>query len=77
MRAEQAEVALVTAFLCRSLSVAAVKEQEFSLLGRLEGLGQGAAAAGRGRSFALQQPPQGPCPECLSGEIDPQEFKLA
>ena len=54
-RAEHAEVALVTSFLRRSLSVAAVKAQAFSLLGRLEGLGQGAAAAGRRRSFALQQ----------------------
>ena len=55
LRAEQAEVALVTGFLRHSLSVAAVKAQAFSLLGRLEGLGQGAAAAGRRRSFALHQ----------------------
>ena len=52
---EQAEMDLVTAFLRRTLSVAGVKAQAFSLLGRLEVPGQGAAVAARRRSFTLQQ----------------------
>ena len=54
-RAEKTEVGLITAFLHRTLSVAAVKAQAFSLLGRLEVLGQGAAAAARRQTIALQQ----------------------
>ena len=52
MRLEEAEIALATSFLRRTLSILAVKEQAFSLLGRLEGLGPGAASAARWRSFA-------------------------
>ena len=54
-KADHAKVALVAAFFSRTLSVAGVKAQAFSLLGRLEGLGEGLAAAARRRSFALQQ----------------------
>ena len=39
----------------RTFSICAVKGQAFSLLGRLEGLGAGAAAAQGGRSQAAQQ----------------------
>ena len=52
MRSEEAEIALATSFLRRTLSISAVKGQAFSLLGRLEGLGPGAAGAARRRSFA-------------------------
>ena len=38
---EQAEIALQTAFLRRTVSLCGVKAQSFSLLGRLEGLGSG------------------------------------
>jgi hypothetical protein len=54
-RAEKAEVSLATAFLCRTLSVTAVKVQAFSLLGRLEGLSEEASSAAGRRTFALQQ----------------------
>ena len=43
------------AFLRRTFSICAVKGQAFSLLGRLEGLGAGAAAALGRRSFAAEQ----------------------
>ena len=52
MRSEEAEIALTTAFLRHTLSISAVKGQALSLLGRLEGLGPGAAGAARRRSFA-------------------------
>ena len=54
LRSEEAEIAITTAFLRRTFSICAVKGQAFSLLGRLEGLGTGAAALGR-RTFAAQQ----------------------
>ena len=54
-RTEKAEIALTTAFLRRSLSVAAVKAQTLSLLGRLETLGPGATAAASRRTYAVQQ----------------------
>ena len=50
-RTEEGEKSIVIGYLRRSLSVATVKAQAFSLLGRLEGLGPGAAAA---RSRRLQ-----------------------
>ena len=53
LRSEEAEIAITTAFLRRTFSICAVKGQAFSL-GRLEGLGSGAAAIGR-RSFAARQ----------------------
>jgi hypothetical protein len=53
-REEQAEIALQTAFLRRTVSVCGVKAQAFSLLGRLEGLGVGGSAAARRRTHALQ-----------------------
>lgn len=52
-REEQAEVALQTAFLRRTISLCGVKAQSFSLLGRLEGLGSGGSAAARRRTYAL------------------------
>jgi hypothetical protein len=53
-REEQAEIALMTAFLRRTVSVSAVKAQAFSLLGRLESLGSGTSEAARRRARALQ-----------------------
>ena len=44
-RTEEGERSIVIGYLRRALSVATVKAQAFSLLGRLEGLGPGAAAA--------------------------------
>ena len=55
LRSEEAEIAITTAFLRRTFSICAVKGQAFSLLGRLEGLGAGAAAAQGRRSHAAQQ----------------------
>ena len=52
-REEQAEEALQTAFLRRTISLCGVKAQSFSLLGRLEGLGSGGSAAARRRTYAL------------------------
>ena len=55
LRTEAAEVAINVAFLRRTFSVAAVKAQAFSLLGRLEGLGSGVTAAEKRRDFAKVQ----------------------
>ena len=55
LRSQEAEIAITTAFLRRTFSTCAVKGQAFSLLGRLEGLGTGAAAALSRRSYAAQQ----------------------
>ena len=44
-REEQAEIALQTAFLRRTVSVCGVKAQSFSLLGRLDGLGAGVSCS--------------------------------
>ena len=55
LRTEEAEIAIATAFLRRTFSICAVKGQAFSLLGRLEGLGAGVAAAQGRRSQAAQQ----------------------
>ena len=55
LRSEEPEMAITTAFLRRTLSICAVTGQAFSLLGRLEGLGTGGAAALTRRSFAAQQ----------------------
>ena len=55
MRSEEAELALTTAFLRRSLSLVGVRAQARLLLGRLEVIGPGAAAAAGRRNHALQQ----------------------
>ena len=55
MRSEEAELALKTAFLRRSLSLVGVRAQARLLLGRLEVIGPGAAAAAGRRNHALQQ----------------------
>ena len=55
VRSEQAELALTTAFLRRTLSLVGVRSQARLLLGRLEVIGPGAAAAAGRRNFALQQ----------------------
>ena len=55
MRSEEAELALTTAFLRRTLSLVGVRAQARLLLGRLEVTGPGAAAAAGRRNFALQQ----------------------
>ena len=54
LRSEQAEIAIATAFIRRSLSLCGVRGQTLSLLGRLEALGPGTVAAARRRSAALQ-----------------------
>ena len=72
-RAEQTEVALVTAFLRRTLSVAGVKAQAFSLLGRLRCWVRG----------LLLQPVGVPSPYNRSGggetfgELTPSVFAMA
>ena len=53
VRQEAAEVAINTGFLRRTLSVCGVRGQAFTLLGRLEVLGPGAAAAARRRGYTL------------------------
>ena len=45
LRSENGERAMVMGYLRRTLSVATIKAQSMSLLGRLEGLGPGSAAA--------------------------------
>ena len=55
VRSEEAELALTTAFLRRTLSVVGVRAQARLLLGRLEVISPGAAAAPGRRNFALQQ----------------------
>ena len=55
LRSEEVEIAITTAFLRRAFSICAVKGQAFSLLGRLEGLGAGAAAAQGRRNQAARQ----------------------
>ena len=54
LRTEEAEIALSTSFLCKSLSVCGVRGQARVLLGRLDVIGPGAAAAASRRNFALQ-----------------------
>ena len=54
MRTEEAEIALSTSFLRKSLSVCGVRGQARVLLGRLDVIGPGAAAAASRRNFALQ-----------------------
>ena len=46
MRTVEAEIALITSFLRKSLSVCAVRGQARLLLGRLEVIGPGGTAAG-------------------------------
>ena len=54
VRSEEAEIALTTSFLRKSLSVCAVRGQARVLLGRLEVIGPGGAAAAMRRNNALQ-----------------------
>ena len=54
VRKEEAEIAITTSFIRRTLSVCGVRGQARTLLGRLEVLGPGAAAAARRRNFALE-----------------------
>ena len=46
---------LAVGYIRRKLSIAAVRAQSHSLLGRLEGLGPGAVAAAGRRSKAMEQ----------------------
>ena len=56
MRSKDADLALTTAFLRRTLSLVGVsRAQARLLLGRLEVIGPGAAAAAGRRNHALQQ----------------------
>ena len=54
MRSEEAEIALTTSFLRKSLSVCAMRGQARLTLGRLEVIGPGGAAAALRRNNALQ-----------------------
>ena len=54
LRTEEAEIAITTSFIRKSLSVCAVRSQARLLLGRLEVIGPGAAAAAQRRNIALQ-----------------------
>ena len=54
LRTEEAEIALTTSFLRKSLSVCGVRSQARLLLGSLDVLGPGAAAAALRRNYALQ-----------------------
>ena len=54
MRSEEAELAITTSFLRRTLSLVGVRAQARLLLGRLEVIGPGAAAAAGRRNLALQ-----------------------
>ena len=54
LRTEDAEIALTTSFLRKSLSVCAVRSAARLLLGRLEVIGPGGAAAALRRNNALQ-----------------------
>ena len=53
LRSEEGERAMVMGYLRRTLSIATTKAQSSSLLGRLEGLGPGSAAAINRRRQAL------------------------
>ena len=53
LRTEEAEIALSTSFLRKTLSVRAVRGQAQVLLGRLEVIGLGGAAAAQRRNNAL------------------------
>ena len=53
VRTEEAELAITTSFLRRSLSVVGVKAQAKLLLGRLEVIGPGAGAAAGRRNYSL------------------------
>ena len=54
MRSEEAELAITTSFLRRTLSLVGVRAHARLLLGRLEVIGPGAAAAAGRRNLALQ-----------------------
>ena len=54
VRSEEAELAITTSFLRRTLSLVGVRAQARLLLGRLEVIGPGAAAAAGRRNLALQ-----------------------
>ena len=53
LRTTEAEIALSTSFLRKSLSICAVRGQAQALLGRLDVIGPGAAAAAQRRNNAL------------------------
>ena len=55
MRTQEAEIALTTSFLRRTLSVCGVRAQAKLMLGRLDVIGPGAAAAAGRRNYALNQ----------------------
>ena len=53
-RTEEGERSIVIGYLRRTLGVATIKAQAYCLLGRLEGLGPGAAAARTRRQQAAE-----------------------
>ena len=54
VRSEEGEKAVAVSFIRRTLSLAAIRAQSHSLLGRLEGLGRGVTAAMGRRNEALE-----------------------
>ena len=54
LRSEEGERAVVMGYLRRSLGIATIKAQCLSLLGRVEGLGPGSAAASHRRKQAAE-----------------------
>ena len=54
VRSEEGEKSIAVGFIRRTLSLAGIRAQSHSLLGRLEGLGRGVTAAMGRRNEALQ-----------------------
>ena len=54
VRTEEGEKSIVVSYIRRTLSLAAIRAQSHSLLGRLEGLGRGETAAMGRREEALE-----------------------
>ena len=54
VRSEEGEKSIAVSFIRRTLSLAAIRAQSHSLLGRMEGLGRGVTAAMGRRKEALE-----------------------
>ena len=54
VRTEEGEKSIAVSFIRRTLSLAAIRAQSHSLLGRMEGLGRGVTAAMGRRKEALE-----------------------
>ena len=76
MGTEEAEIVLTASFLRSSLSVCAVRDQARLLLGRLEMIGPGGAAAALRRNSALQAGKKMGEPEDFAREVNPEKGPL-